>query len=161
MLKRSIEKLALICFVMIAGCSGAEQAGRKDVHPVSGKVTLSGSPVAGATVVFSPKEGQPVATAMSDGQGNYKLKTYEAEDGAAVGEYTVLITKTAPSTAPPGPAAHDPQNPTAGAAMHAAQKNAPPKDGSALPEKYSQLGQSDLKAKVEAKSNVFDFPLMP
>lgn len=154
--------LTLVCAAMgLVGCGGP--AGRKPVHAVSGKVTLSGGPVAGATVIFSPVDKQPVATATTDDEGNYKLTTYTTGDGAVEGNYTVLVLRTAaPTSGATGPVPHDPKGavPAAGAAMHAAAKKAP-KEQPQLPAKYSQLGQSDLKAKVEAKANVFDLALNP
>lgn len=150
--------LTLACSVCLVGCG--KPAGRKTVYAVSGKVTLAGGPVAGATVIFSPMNKQPVATATSDGDGNYKLTTYDTGDGAVEGEYTVLVLKQAAPSGATGPVGHDPKNTAVGASMHAAAKKAP-KEGTPLPAKYSQVGQSDLKAKVETKSNVIDLSLNP
>lgn len=161
-----IRHLALVGSLAVMaislGCSGQNAGGnRKTVYPVTGKVTLAGGPVAGATVMFSPMEGQPVATAISDAEGNYRLTTYEAADGAAAGSFKVLVTKEVASAAPPGPVAHDAARPGAGAAMHAAAKANKGKDGAGLPEKYSRMDQSDLLVKVEDKPNTIDLALKP
>lgn len=77
------------------GCGGgADDSGKVPVFPASGTVTLNGSPLAGATVAFSPQSGQPTAIATTDDQGGFSLRTYDADDGAAEGAYKVVITKT-------------------------------------------------------------------
>jgi hypothetical protein len=63
--------------------------------PVFGKVTLAnGSPLTGGRVVFKPKnKGQQEAVAEVDKDGSYKLSSYSKDDGAAPGEYTVVVEK--------------------------------------------------------------------
>ncbi|MBW3540939.1 MAG: carboxypeptidase-like regulatory domain-containing protein [Planctomycetes bacterium] len=152
---------ALSVLVALAGCgSGAEGEGeRVDVYPVSGKITMAGGPVANAAVTFSPKENQPVANGRTDAQGNYTLTTYEAGDGAAPGEYVVLVTKsTAPADPGLGPSVDDPNY--GAAPQHTAQ--APAGTGSALPDKYAAADQSPLTATVKAGDNAgVDFTLKP
>ncbi|HUG19287.1 MAG TPA: carboxypeptidase-like regulatory domain-containing protein [Planctomycetaceae bacterium] len=79
---------------VLAGCGGGgEGSDRVKVYPVSGNVTMFGSPLGGATVSFAPQERQPTATGITDDQGNFKLMTYEFGDGAAAGKYKILISK--------------------------------------------------------------------
>jgi len=154
---RSVCSLALL--TLIAGC-GKTSAGRKPVHPVTGTVTLSGGPVPGATVTFSPKEGQPVAYAMTDDAGKYKLTTYDTGDGAVAGAYVALVLKPELSPTANSTGGHDP-NRTSASAMHTAAKKSTKGAGGGIPERYSKPDQSDLKITVEAKSNVIDLTLKP
>lgn len=83
--------------LMVPGC---ESKGYKTA-PVSGRVTLDGKPLIGATVSFSlnaspPAGGKPApaATGTTDENGNFTLKIYEGNsttDGAPVGENRVSI----------------------------------------------------------------------
>lgn len=143
------------------GCSGADE-GRQEVYPVKGKVTVSGAPIAGAAVSFAPKGDQPVAVGRTDDKGVYELTTYEYGDGAAAGEYEVLVTKVVRKA-----------NSNSEEAVHAAmQGGGPPPShdakgaknddsSSMINEKYSQKG-SGLTAEVKPDGeNTFDFDLDP
>ena len=85
-------RLALgLALLLALGCGG-----RKFV-PVSGKVTLNGQPLAGATVSFQPiAEGSVEAAAGSvgktDAQGEYTLTASTGQGGAAVGKHRVMIS---------------------------------------------------------------------
>lgn len=87
MIKQSLAVLTLVAF---AGCG----ASNPPTFPVSGTVTLDGKPVAGAAILFIPFDGtgQP-ASAQSDANGNYKLTTFTADDGAMAGNYKIKVTK--------------------------------------------------------------------
>lgn len=80
-----------------AGCSKGPA-----LHPVVGKVTFKGKDVGGATVIFHPKEGDPVKTPRSTGftaeDGTFKLMTGD-KAGAPAGAYkvTFLWTKEVPN----------------------------------------------------------------
>jgi hypothetical protein len=81
--------LILLCPLTLAGCGPS----RPETVPVSGRVTLDGRPVEGATVMFSPEaEGRP-ATGTTDAEGNFTLKTFEPGDGALLGKHRVTVTK--------------------------------------------------------------------
>lgn len=126
---------------------------------------MSGGPVANAVVSFSPKQKQPVAMGKTGADGTYTLTTYDPGDGAAAGDYVVVVSK-AGGTAAAAPAAigHSADKPPDADAMHGAQVASGNTSGSdsVLPEKYSRADQSDLLAKVESKSeNVLDFDLKP
>lgn len=81
----------------LSGCGGSSDAGRVPVYPASGTVTLFGSPLAGATVAFAPIDGQPTAFGNTDSAGNFQLTTYDFGDGAAAGNFKVVISKHAPA----------------------------------------------------------------
>ncbi len=72
---------------------------RKPTHPVEGKVTLDGNPLAGATLTFHTfvKETEKYATVCdgrTDELGRFKVTTYSRFDGAPVGEYVVTVAKS-------------------------------------------------------------------
>ena len=63
-MSRSHLPTAAAVIVLAAGCiGGAGDDGRVSVYETTGKVTLSGKPVADAVVTFSPKGQHPVAVA--------------------------------------------------------------------------------------------------
>lgn len=78
--------------LLLVGCG---PAGPK-VNPVTGKVTLDGTPISGATVNFSPVDatsGSP-ATGKTDENGVYTLTDTTSSaigSGAATGEYRVSV----------------------------------------------------------------------
>jgi hypothetical protein len=86
---RGVHLVALLAVVM-TGCGG------KGTTPVQGVVTLEGTPVAGATVLFMPDsqdEGRP-ASGFTLPDGTFRLTTYRTDDGALPGPYRVLVQKT-------------------------------------------------------------------
>jgi hypothetical protein len=95
------------------------------------------------------------------------LTTYDPNDGAAAGDYTVLVIKEAPApTASSGPPAHGANAASTPAGMsHAGgrgKKAANTSSNSVLPEKYMDRGKSDLNATVTSGGeNKFDFDLKP
>jgi hypothetical protein len=76
--------------LVLIGCGG------KGVTPVRGVITLEGTPVAGATVVFMPEDqdGRRPASGFTSSDGTFQLTTYKPNDGALPGKYRVLIQKT-------------------------------------------------------------------
>lgn len=72
------------------GCSGGGVSG-PPIVPVDGIVTLDGSPVEGATVVFTPKKEGTMSMAMTDAAGKFALRTGAGRKGAAVGEHDVTV----------------------------------------------------------------------
>lgn len=170
----SLSSLRLSCAVLLAaglsGCGGADEGARVPVFQTTGTIKLSGSPVAGAVVTFSPEAEQPVAMGRTDSTGKYSLTTYDANDGAAGGDYKVMVTKSAPSSSTTTVATHDANNPAAssvdmGAAHSAARRTTGTATGGTdglLPAKYGSKGDTDLRATVaEDGENVFDFDLQP
>lgn len=75
--------------ILSVGCGGAPQL---PVVPAAGLIKFQGEPLVGATLVFSPAQGDVVATATSDVNGAFELVTGE-QIGALPGEYKVLVTK--------------------------------------------------------------------
>lgn len=80
-----------IGFVLI-GC-GPQDDGRLKSYPVRGKVTVDGQPTKGVYVFLVPDK-QPSThgiypNAITDENGEYWVSTYDSEDGAPLGDYTV------------------------------------------------------------------------
>jgi hypothetical protein len=147
--------------ILFQGCGGgAGTEGRQKVYPVTGKVTFSGGPVVNALVSFSPKGQQPVAVGRTDDSGVYQLTTYDRNDGAAEGDYTVLVSKSSSSadTAPPahGVNVTTPHQHTSG------RKAKKASDEAMLPVKYTDVGKSGLTFTVKAEGeNHYDIDLKP
>jgi len=97
------KRLAAICFLLLAvGCGGTDDGNRPPRVKTSGTVTHSGQLVEGATVLFSPAAGQGhAATGLTDAKGQFRLTTFQAQDGAVPGTYKVTISKYDMSTANP------------------------------------------------------------
>jgi len=156
----------MVVGVTVLATLGCGRGGaRLDTVPVSGLVTLDGSPVEGAMVVFAPTSGSGMAASgKTDASGRYKLTTQNPNDGALAGNYLVTITKTvvlsdaASEAVKPG---MTPEEATK-AAMEAYQKSgkAGPKFAEELPAKYKNPAASGFKADVvKGGKNEFDFPL--
>ncbi len=90
----STAALLLVGTAGLIGCS-AKHPDRLSVFPVQGQVTVNGQPLANAFVVLHPKGGSDprllAARGQTDQNGNFKVTTYEAGDGAPVGEYAVTV----------------------------------------------------------------------
>lgn len=141
-----LNLLTLILAICTLGCGGESsdkfKAARPKTTPVSGKVTLDGAPVEGATVTLHPTLGGNSATGMTDSSGQFKLMTFEKDDGAVPAEYKVSIRKLAASAAGPAPGPDDPgydPNP----------KEEPPKH--LLPEQYADFLKSGLSATISTE----------
>jgi hypothetical protein len=96
MLVDAVVLFALAAFLG-AGCSTGPT-----LNPVEGKVTYKGKEAAGATVIFHPKDGDPVKSPRSTGltaeDGTFKLSTGD-KLGAPAGTYVVTLiwSKEVPS----------------------------------------------------------------
>ncbi len=81
----------IVLLVACAGCTG--DTGPRTVN-ASGVVTLDGSPVPKAQVIFiKDGEGNP-ASAMTDEQGKFSLSYNGEKNGAMPGNYKVQVSKT-------------------------------------------------------------------
>lgn len=161
--------LSYMCAGLLAtaGCgSGASGAAdRVDVYPVSGTVSLNGAPLADASITFSPlTNGIPAAIGRTDAQGNYVLTTYEAQDGAAAGEFKVLVSKyVAPAEAAGDeeiPHGTDPNVDYEAGGDHDSG-GAGGASGNVVPPHYGSPSGSPLVATVkEDGENTFDFNIL-
>jgi hypothetical protein len=81
----------------LSGTSCAKKSEeRQAVYPVRGRVLFPGRAVAGAVIVFHPRDNSGPATPNPSGQveadGAFSLGTYEAGDGDPAGRYTITIS---------------------------------------------------------------------
>lgn len=148
---RAMVVLAL-CLTVVSGCGNGNQTGRMPVFPVKGKIIFQGKPLDEATVNFVAKDGKPVARGTTDDEGNYMLTTYESNDGAAEGEFVVLVTKMESSS------------PKVETKEYGAATPYPGSKGSSkyiVPKFYTNRETSPLKVTVtqDASKNVFDFEI--
>ncbi len=87
---RACRLVVIISFCAVAGCGREE---RLSMHPVEGKVFVSGLPAGNASVYFYPRDSSqqriPVATTEPD--GTFQLTTLCSGDGAPEGDYDVTV----------------------------------------------------------------------
>jgi hypothetical protein len=138
--------LIAICAIAGLGCSETVEVTLPPAHPVTGVVTLNAKPVAGAMLQFVP-QGNTKGNdcfGVTDESGKYSLKQFRGEDGAQVGEYSVVIE------------------------LHLKPDGSPLKEDEAprevmanqvLPKMYSQLASTILRANVPEGGGQFNFDL--
>jgi len=142
----------LFSTIGLLGCSGQNQ--RPKVVPVAGSVKLNGVVVPDAAVTFmavgsSPRN--PLGT--TDAAGNFKLTSYDTDDGAVPGDYIVIIV---PGLAADGkkPEERTPQD------MINLGPGGTFEDQASIPAKYGDKKTSGLKRSVvDGDINEFNFDL--
>jgi hypothetical protein len=142
--------MRVLCFIgLLSGCGDNSHG----LAPVSGTVLYNGQPLANAVVGFVPAEGGGRgANGTTDKNGNYRLTTFQSDDGALVGKHRVVVGATEKSEKPKMPDGDVPQE----GGMPGKQE--PRKLLS--PARYMNYDTSGLTADVVAgKKNVFDFDL--
>jgi len=129
---------ALLLATPILGCG----SGKPNAVPVTGVVTLDGNPVEKAAVMLMPVDsktgGQP-ASGVTDGQGNFTLKTEKVGPGALPGAYQVTVIKKETTGILPG------QNGVEGGIAPGGIK-----EKWIIPKKYSMPNESGLKVEVKS-----------
>ena len=146
-IKRAFVWSCLVAaIVVVAGCQpAADTSGRPATVEAGGTVTYNGEPVDGASIVFAPTAGGKAAVGTTDASGNFKLMTFDPEDGAVPGTYSVTVVKR---TAVPDEVSEDSEGPSA----------PPPED--LLPKRYGSASESGLTAEVtDGGENQFKFEL--
>ncbi len=114
----------------VVGCGGDHP----DVGRVNGKVTLDGSPLVAATVMFQPTGSGRASYGVTDAQGSYTLDYVDGVKGAVIGSHKVIIKTEIPG-----------------------EDGQPPKVKEKLSPRYH--AQTELKAEVKSGANSYDFPL--
>lgn len=152
--------LGLAAFaVAVAGCPGGGSV--VDTEYVEGVVTLDGTPVPEATVMFVPvNEGQGLsASGQTDASGVYKLTaanpgeaTAKPGAGTTPGEYYVGVTKTVTETPMSEEEAFD-----KGVEYKPLAPGEAPELTYVVPQKYNDPKTSGLKKTVTKGSN--DIPI--
>ena len=157
--RRTLLGVALSVLVTgFAGCGGVDQPA---TSPASGTLTLDGVPLADATVTFWEATAPTAGSGKTDAQGKFTITTFEAGDGAIIGEHSVLVSKdesTAvlmPSiSAEGGDTDYEKMSQGADAYRAAADK----KVESVIPQKYTNRVTTTFKVPVTADGpNVFEF----
>jgi len=147
--------LGVAATAVILGCG--DDSGLPTRYKVSGTVKYKGQPVPKGTVVFEPVNPPPPQGRVAQGSienGSYTLTTSTPNDGALPGEYKVIIMSSDLDVAAlakgQGGLLHQ------GDSKHVEALKAAKNP---LPAKYAQSEKTPEKAKVEARSNSFDFDL--
>jgi hypothetical protein len=159
LVKPMIRRIALCCLAAaLVGCGPA----RPSVAPVSGTVTLDGTPLPGAVVTFNPVGGNGApAVGNADGQGKYSMTDMSpnavAGAGAAPGDYEVGVMWYKPS-------ANDTSKMTGESASNKYEDNKATATGvtgpeTELPVAYQNPQTSGIRYTVKPGQNTFDIAL--
>ncbi|WP_254506680.1 carboxypeptidase-like regulatory domain-containing protein [Anatilimnocola floriformis] len=127
--------VALVALASGLGCNRGEVLG-----PVHGVITVEGTPVERATVMFSNDQKGVHMNAVTDSQGRYVVRMANG-DGLPLGDYKVRICP---------PIQDHPLGP-----IKAPPANVDP-FASTIPSRYRDVKTSDLKLSVTEKSNSLD-----
>ncbi len=146
---------AVVFSLMLVGCGSGDDLGKR--YAVYGTVTYNGKPLEKGSILFYPVTPDPKG--INNGangvivNGEYTLSSRGDDDGAFPGDYLISVTsKDVDLTKAEA-------NVKAGVLRQDDVAKANAKAKSLIPTKYGNLDSSGLKAKVEAKSNKFDFAL--
>ncbi|MES2788262.1 MAG: carboxypeptidase-like regulatory domain-containing protein [Planctomycetota bacterium] len=85
--------LCVFVIVMASGCSRSPVDGRPTLVPVTGTVLYKQQPIEGATVLLVPTDHEFAAAGKTDASGTFQLRTFDPDDGAAPGKFTVTVKK--------------------------------------------------------------------
>lgn len=139
-----------IATITFLGC------GSDGLVPVSGQVTLDGTPVSSGRVEFYPEVGRPASGAIGS-DGRYSLTTDGAGEGVEPGKYAVTITaREAANQVPKYKSMEDEMNGVINPEWKPSKS-----DGVEwlVPQRYSNRALSDLTADVTAGGDDIDFQL--
>ncbi|GAB5404392.1 MAG: hypothetical protein Aurels2KO_26230 [Aureliella sp.] len=84
--------VAALCLTSIPLLTGCGDPGIGAI-PVTGTITVDGTPMEGVMVVFNPEDGTRAASGRTDAEGKYSLTTEINGDGALPGKYKISVTK--------------------------------------------------------------------
>lgn len=154
-----VGSMVLVTACLI-GCGG--DSSKPDLFAVDGVVNFKGAPVEGATVTFSSAAAPRSATGMTDSSGNFRLTSYDTNDGAIVGEHMITISKSASAGAASGVMTQEnaKEMMSKNIGMMSGGKMSEMKPESVLPVKYADAKTSGEKRTVSAtEGNSFKFEL--
>lgn len=87
-------RLAALIAVAAVGCADQGRPASQ-ACAATGILFVSGQPAANASIAFHPEPGAPAGpacpVALTDSHGRFTLTTYQANDGAPPGEYSVTV----------------------------------------------------------------------
>ena len=87
-------------YMLLVGCLimspllGCKSDNLPKTVPAEGVVTLDGTAVEGAIVVFIATQGNYNATGHTDASGKFKMNAFDTKGGAVPGSYKVEVSKT-------------------------------------------------------------------
>ena len=144
-------------FAFVLGCGGASGPA---LHPVSGKVTKGGKPLANVSVTFSPVAGGISSGGRTDADGKFALLCQNGKAGAVEGKHKVVlqVVDVTSGAASDPMAARDAMMKAREAQMSGGKKGAPAaeKKGGEIPETYADPKATPLEYNVAAGTNDFD-----
>lgn len=146
----SIAYAMILALMALSGCGGGDKfaKNRPPTVPAEGSVVYKGNPVAGATIVCSPEQGEHAASAVTDSSGRFKLSAFPPKAGAVAGNYSVTISAVETVPLPPLPEG-----------VHAEDVKLPPPKY-LVPAKYGDPKTSGLKMMIPPEGrNDLDFEL--
>lgn len=145
---------ALLLALAAAGCGPSY-----DLHPVSGKVTLDGTPLENAVVTFQALSDGSSASGTTDANGVYTLHDIrpDAGPGAEPGEYIVSVSWTEPPAV--DLSQMDASSPDYDKITTAVRNPNSGPVASKFPTAYRNGKTSGLKATVTSGANTIDLPL--
>jgi hypothetical protein len=140
----------IVLCMALSGCG----RGRPATATVGGRVTYRGKPVPSGRIAFQPEEGR-LAMGTLGPDGSYTLTTFQPGDGALLGKHRVTIEATQQIGGGPLPKSRKEE-------FRMGLGSSPVIEW-LVPEKYSRLATSPLKAEVKRGSNTinFDLPALP
>ena len=137
----------LLIVVGLGGCGESRDPNLPDLVPVTGKITLDGKPLPGATVgFFGNASGSTGSVGTTDADGVYQLQTLNNGEGAPVGQYIVSVSKLV-----------KPDGSDLPTDVEIDPMSTPHKE--LLPPKYSDMNQTVLKTEVKEGGGQHDFDL--
>ncbi|QDT44010.1 hypothetical protein Pan241w_41140 [Gimesia alba] len=141
----------VLCILLVGmtGCGGANaKESLPETVPVSGIVTMNGTPLVSATVTFVPQGATKgvECVGVTDETGKYTLKQVRGAEGAPPGDYRVVINHFIKADGTP---------------IKIDGTEAPANLGAdeSLPPIYSSFTDSKLSAKVSQAGGDFPFEL--
>lgn len=136
------RRMTLLVCLAICGCNKPASPGIAAL-PVTGKVTLDGKPLAGASVMYTTVEAASFAGTTQE-DGSYQLLGIAGRNAACKGKCQIIISRyLKPDGSPVGP--DEPP------ALSFATES--------LPERYSMPSKSELSADVPEEGGTFNFDL--
>lgn len=146
--------------ILVGGCGGPERnSDWPQTFPVTGVVRLNNEPLEGATVMFSPTTHRFLARGTTNAEGVFTLVTPFSrsieDEGAAAGNYKVLITKTLPEDEWDVPEKTGDEV----ADMKAAYAVKDPQAFLETPAEYGDVMRTPLTADVTTEDNEFLFEM--